>query len=62
MSLYPRMYSMSLDQGKTVGEVGVWDDSGWTWQLRWRRTRFEWKALSKEDLFRKLSTTINPAG
>jgi len=24
-----------------VGEVGVWEDSGWKWRLRWRRARFE---------------------
>jgi len=28
-SLYPRLYSLSLDQGKTVGEVGRWEDGRW---------------------------------
>jgi len=58
MSLYPMLYSISLDQEETVGEVGVWDDLGWSWRLRWRRTRFEWEALQEEDFFRKISTSI----
>lgn len=27
MSLYPRLHSISLDQGLMVGEVGEWEDS-----------------------------------
>ena len=28
--LFPRLYSISLNQGMTVGETGYWDDHGWT--------------------------------
>ena len=27
--LYPRLYSLSLNQGMTVGETGFWDECGW---------------------------------
>ena len=38
--LYPRLFSLSLNQGMTVGETGFWDNHGWHWHLKWRRERF----------------------
>jgi len=38
--LFPRLFSLSLNQGMTVGEIGYWDDHGWHWHLNWRRERF----------------------
>jgi len=28
-TLYPRLYSLSCDQGKVVGEVGRWEEDRW---------------------------------
>jgi len=28
-TLFPRLYSLSLNQGQKVEEVGVWEESGW---------------------------------
>ena len=28
---YPRLYSLSRDQGKMVGEVGRWEEDRWRW-------------------------------
>ena len=42
-TLYPRLFSLSLNQGQKVEEVGVWDDLVWRWSLTWRRSRFEWE-------------------
>ena len=53
--VFPRLYSISLDQGKKVGEVGVWLDSDWQWRLRWRRNKFEWKVPQEEELMRTIS-------
>ena len=50
-SMFPRLYSMSFNQGQTVDEVGVWVNSEWRWSLRWRRTRFEWESSMEADLF-----------
>ena len=36
-SLFPRLFSLSLNHGQTVGEVGVWINSDWRWRLTWRR-------------------------
>jgi len=41
INLYPRLFSLSLDQGRTMGEVGVWEWSVWYWRLRWKRERFD---------------------
>jgi len=39
------------DQGKKLGELGVWVDSAWQWRLSWGRNRFEWKCVQEEELF-----------
>jgi len=49
-TLFPRLYSVSLDQSKVVGEVGSWEDVGWSWRLSWRRSRFAWESVMEEDL------------
>jgi len=33
-TLFLRLYSISLDQGLKVGEVGEWEGSVWRWDLR----------------------------
>jgi len=30
-SLFPRLYSLSINQGQKVHEVGAWFDSEWRW-------------------------------
>ena len=52
VNLYPRLYSLSKDQRKKVGEVEVWEDLGWQWRLRWRRVRFVWESTQEEDMLR----------
>ena len=32
-TLFPRLCSISLDQGKKLDEVGTWEDTGWNWRL-----------------------------
>ena len=55
-SVYPRLFSLSLDQGKRVGEVGVWEETTWQWNLNWRRGRFQWETDMEDDLLSRLST------
>jgi len=40
-TMFPRLYIIYLDQGKKVGEVGVWEESEWQWSLRWRLLKME---------------------
>ena len=49
-TMFPRLYSFSLHQGQTIGEVGMWCNLEWRWMLRWRRIRFEWESQLEADL------------
>ena len=40
-TLFLRLFSLSLNQGQKVEEVGVWVDLEWRWTLTWRRNKFE---------------------
>lgn len=40
MQLFPRLYSISLYQGRTLGEVGIRTVTGWQWCLGWRKNKF----------------------
>jgi len=50
ISLFPRLFTISLDQAKTVGEVGSWEALGWNWRLRWRRPRFNCESSMEGEL------------
>jgi len=54
-ALYPRLYSLSCDKGKTVGEVGRWEEDRWRWGLNWRRDRFQWVSNLESELLSILS-------
>ncbi|XP_068471476.1 uncharacterized protein [Phaseolus vulgaris] len=56
--LYPRLFSLSLNQEMTVGETGFWDNHGWHWHLKWRRERFHWESILEEELLAILSRGV----
>lgn len=47
---FPRLHFISIDQGKRVGEVRSWIETGWIWSLQWIRNRFEWERVQEEVL------------
>jgi len=49
-TLFPRLFSLSLNQGHKVEEVGGWEGSMWRWTLSWRRARFEWETVMESEL------------
>ena len=49
-AFFPRLFSLSLNKGQTVGEVGLWEVSVWQWKLRWRRNRFEWEVPLETEI------------
>ena len=57
-SLFPRLYTISMDQGKMVGEVGSLEALGWTWRLRWRRPRFDWESSMEAELINLITRKI----
>ena len=48
-TLFPRLFSLLLNQGQKVKEVGVWEGSMWRWTLSWRRVRFERETLLESE-------------
>lgn len=38
--VYPRLYLISNDEGKLMQQVGSWSETGWSWNLEWRRSTF----------------------
>ena len=55
-NLYPRLFSLSLDQGLTVAEVGEWEDFVWLWRFRCMRVRLKRESTQEEELLRLLSS------
>ena len=41
---FPRLFSVSLDTGRNLSQVGVWNNNVWSWKLRWRRILFVWES------------------
>ena len=54
-TLFPRLYFLSLNQVQKVEEVGMWKESVWKLNLRWRRVRFEWEAVMEANLVMHIS-------
>ena len=54
-TLYPRLFSLSLNPGLKVNEVGEWVDVAWRWKLRWRRDKFEWETLLEANFIQHIS-------
>ena len=40
---FPRFFSISLDIGRTLSQVGVWSNNSWSWELSWRTNLFVWQ-------------------
>ena len=40
MQNFPRLFSISLDIGRTLSQVGVWRNNRWSWKLSWRSDLF----------------------
>ena len=57
-SLYPRLYSLSMDQRMKVGEVGTWEGYGWQWRLNWRKARFKWESSLEEELLMHINRSV----
>jgi len=56
---FPRLYSISLNKNSLVGDVAVWVGSRTsqcsTWNLSWRRERFEWEKHLEVQLMTLIS-------
>ncbi|XP_025685613.1 uncharacterized protein [Arachis hypogaea] len=40
---FPRLFSVSNQQGSVIGDCGFWDGLEWVWNFQWRRELFQWE-------------------
>jgi len=55
---FPRLHSISVDQGNFVEEVVVWKALGGSWNLQWRRKRFEWERTQEKTLVGSIKSVV----
>ncbi|XP_016199059.1 uncharacterized protein LOC107640024 [Arachis ipaensis] len=41
--VFPRLFSISDQQGSMIGDCGFWDGLEWIWNFQWRRELFQWE-------------------
>jgi len=47
---FQRLFTLSMNQGRKVEDVGVWEGTDWRWRLEWRRDRFQWETEIEGNL------------
>ncbi|CAJ2675195.1 unnamed protein product [Trifolium pratense] len=57
-SLFPRLFSISIDKQSMVSDLGECVNGAWQWNLIWRRRIFEWEKELVEQLFQLLHTAV----
>lgn len=55
LDLFPRLFMLSAQKEKTIGNMGALREGGWNWDLIWRREGFEWK----KDLIHQLNQVLD---
>ncbi|XP_025636059.1 uncharacterized protein [Arachis hypogaea] len=40
---FPRLFSISNQQGSVIGDCGFWDGLEWVWNFQWRRGLYQWE-------------------
>ncbi|XP_020972821.1 uncharacterized protein LOC110269371 [Arachis ipaensis] len=53
---FPRLFSISNQQGDVIRYCGFWDDLEWIWNFHWRRELFQWEM----DLVHHLHDRLRP--
>ncbi|XP_016168345.1 uncharacterized protein LOC107610874 [Arachis ipaensis] len=51
---FPRLFSISDQQGSKVGDCGFWDGLEWIWNFQWRRELFQWELELVHQLHERL--------
>lgn len=41
---FPRLFLISEQREEVIGKMGFWREDKWCWNLRWRRSPFEWES------------------
>jgi hypothetical protein len=45
-----RLFGISVQKDTFVGDMGRWENGGWKWDLKWRRTLFVWEEGLLQEL------------
>ncbi|XP_016200029.1 uncharacterized protein LOC107641035 [Arachis ipaensis] len=51
---FPRLFSISNQQGSVIRECGFWDGLDWVWNFQWRRELFQWESELVHHLHERL--------
>ncbi|XP_016206964.1 uncharacterized protein LOC107647403 [Arachis ipaensis] len=53
---FPRLFSISNQQGSVIGDCGFWDGLEWVWNFQWRRGLYQWEL----ELLNRLHEALRP--
>ncbi|XP_020967701.1 uncharacterized protein LOC107616438 [Arachis ipaensis] len=53
-AIFPRLFSISNQQGSVIRECGFWDGLHWVWNFQWRRDLFQWELELVHHLHERL--------
>lgn len=59
---FGRLFLVSDQQDKMIGDIGRWVDGAWLWEFRWRRQLFKWESdllMNLQDRLRVYSPKLN---
>nr|XP_025628637.1 uncharacterized protein LOC112721825 [Arachis hypogaea] len=56
--IFPRLFSMSNQQGSVIGDCGFWDGLEWIWNFQWRRELFQWELELVHQLHERLRLVL----
>lgn len=58
--LFPRLYTIAMNNNAWVYDLGKWVGDKWEWEWRWRRDFFVWKEESYE-MFQGILKEVSPS-
>ena len=58
-NIFPRLFSVTLQQDKFIANMGVWNGVECHWNLEWRRPLFEWEIEQLHDLESLIMGTVD---
>ncbi|KAL8508386.1 hypothetical protein ACS0TY_018846 [Phlomoides rotata] len=55
---FNRLYNLSSQQDETISRMGRWEESGWVWELKWRRSLRKSEQILLNELMLHLSRAV----
>ncbi|CAM8878686.1 unnamed protein product [Rhodiola kirilowii] len=51
---YKKLWSLATNKKAKVKEMGIWAEGNWMWQVKFRRSLYQWEEVKKDELLRTL--------